>query len=80
MITRLYNNVGNLIVSYFCFRTSDGYVEHAFNLLMKQLRVKHSEVRLSVYQMIDELFLRSHKFRELLLDELQSFVALTTGT
>lgn len=63
----------------FTFRTSDGYVQHAFDLLMKQLKVKHSEVRFSVYQMIDELFQRSHMFRELLLEELQTFLGLTTG-
>jgi len=54
-------------------------VSYAFDLLMKQLHIKHSEVRLSVYQMTDELFQRSHKFRELLLEDFQAFIALTTG-
>ncbi|XP_052772419.1 UV-stimulated scaffold protein A-like [Mya arenaria] len=60
-------------------RTSDAYVNHAFELLMQQLHIKHAEVRLSVCQMVDELFHRSHVFRELIIEDLQTFIDLTTG-
>ncbi|XP_060573825.1 UV-stimulated scaffold protein A-like isoform X2 [Ruditapes philippinarum] len=63
----------------FC-RISDSYVHHAFELLMKQLSVKHAEVRFSAYQMIDELFTRSHMFRELLLADFDTFLELAAGT
>ncbi|KAL4232287.1 hypothetical protein ACF0H5_009858 [Mactra antiquata] len=61
-------------------RTSDLYVEHGFVLLMSQLEVDHAEVRLSTYQMMDELFVRSHLFRELLLADFDTFLELTAGT
>lgn len=61
-------------------RTSQGYVKHAFDLLMNQLAVKHAEVRLSTYQMMAEIFTRSHVFREMLTDQLQIFFELTIGT
>ncbi|KAK7496278.1 hypothetical protein BaRGS_00012443 [Batillaria attramentaria] len=44
-------------------RTSDLYVEHAFRLLMTQLEKGHAEIRLSTFQIIDELFNRSHAFQ-----------------
>ena len=61
------------------YRTSDGYVKHAYELLMSQMTVDHSEVRLSTFQMIDELFQRSHAFRELLLQDFQTFLELSAG-
>ncbi|KAH3785415.1 UV-stimulated scaffold protein A-like [Dreissena polymorpha] len=60
-------------------RNSDGYVKYAFDIMMKQLHIKHSEVRLSVCQMIDELFSRSHVFRELLLENIHTYFELSTG-
>ena len=64
---------------FMCCRTSDLYVEHAYRLLMTQLSYDHAEVRLSTFQMMDELFNRSHAFRELLVAEFQHFLELTAG-
>ena len=55
------------------------YVEHAFHLLMSQLTIDHSEVRFSTFLMIEELFTRSHAFRELLVTDFQTFLELTVG-
>lgn len=60
-------------------RTSDLYVEHAFHLLRTQLTREHSEIRLSAFQVVDELFNRSHAFRELLVSDFQNFLELTVG-
>ncbi|CAL1526143.1 unnamed protein product [Lymnaea stagnalis] len=61
-------------------RHSDDYVRYAFFLIMKQLKRKHSEIRLSTFQVADELFNRSHAFREMLVNHLQHFLTLTTET
>lgn len=63
----------------FC-RISDGHVRYAYTLLMSRLAEEHSEVRLSAYQMVDELFNRSHLFRELLLEDFDSFLEFTAET
>ena len=42
-------------------------------MLIVQLKKEHSEIRYSALQLVDCLFQRSHTFRELLLDELNSF-------
>lgn len=55
------------------------YVNEAYHMLMTQLEKEHSEIRLSAFQMMDELFNRSHTFRELLLCDLQTFLELTVG-
>ncbi|BFY98008.1 hypothetical protein BsWGS_01048 [Bradybaena similaris] len=47
---------------------------------MRQLNKRHSEIRLSAFQVADELFNRSHAFRETLVNHLQTFLALTTET
>ncbi|KAI8793501.1 UV-stimulated scaffold protein A [Biomphalaria glabrata] len=60
-------------------RESDDYVRYAFYLIMKQLTKNHSEIRLSAFQLADELFNRSHAFREILVLHLQQFLALTTA-
>ncbi|XP_005103141.1 UV-stimulated scaffold protein A [Aplysia californica] len=61
-------------------RKSDDYVRFAFLLIMRHLKKKHSEVRLSAFQVADELFNRSHAFREILVTHLQDFLALTAET
>nr|XP_039268371.1 UV-stimulated scaffold protein A-like [Styela clava] len=60
-------------------KKSNEYVEHAFRLLFTQLEIDHSEVRLNAVLIVDELFQRSHAFRELLLDNLTNFLELTAG-
>ena len=46
---------------------------------MTQLNKDHSEIRYSAFQIIDALFLRSHVFRELVLDNIQTIFELVLG-
>jgi UV-stimulated scaffold protein A len=48
--------------------------------LKHKLIEPHSEIRYSALQITDALFQRSHRFRELLLDEFQIFFELVLGT
>ncbi|GFN75255.1 UV-stimulated scaffold protein a [Plakobranchus ocellatus] len=61
-------------------RDGDDNVRFAFYLIMSQLKKNHSEIRLSASQVADELFNRSHAFREILVNYLNEFLALTTET
>ena len=60
-------------------KCSDENVRHLYRMVMTQLEKRHSEIRLSALQIISEIFLRSHAFRELLVDDFQKFLNLTTG-
>ena len=55
------------------FRLDDSFISLAYQMLIVQLKKEHSEIRYSALQLVDCLFQRSHTFRELLLDELNSF-------
>lgn len=59
---------------------SDIYVKQAYRLTMLLLEKEHAEIRRSAAQIIDELFVRSHCFRELLLTNFQHFMELTLET
>ena len=61
-------------------RSSDACIRTAHDTVMSHLGENHAEVRLSAFQVIDELFRRSHLFRELLLSDFQKFSSLVTGT
>ncbi|RDD42712.1 UV-stimulated scaffold protein A [Trichoplax sp. H2] len=61
-------------------RISDGYIKQAYHRLMTQLAKDHAEIRLSAVQVIDELFMRSHTFREALLNDFNQFLDLTVET
>ena len=61
-------------------RSSDACIRTAHDTVMSHLGENHAEVRLSAFQVIDELFRRSHLFRELLLSDFQKFSGLVTGT
>ena len=61
-------------------KKSEVYVKHAYHLVLTQLKKNHAEVRLSSFQIVNELFLRSHAFRELLLIDFQIFLELTVET
>ncbi|KAK3587499.1 hypothetical protein CHS0354_003642 [Potamilus streckersoni] len=61
-------------------RISDMYVKHAYHLVQTQLKKDHAEIRLSAFQMMDELFNRSHQFRELLVNDFQDFLDLVVET
>ncbi|XP_071543696.1 UV-stimulated scaffold protein A-like [Panulirus ornatus] len=60
-------------------KSSDIYVIELYRLLSKQLRKKHAEIRYSAFQICDEIFRRSHCFRELLLKDFNIFVDLVLG-
>ena len=55
-------------------------MRQAHRVLLSQLEREHAEVRRSTVQVIDELFHRSHCFRELLLADFQLFIELTLGS
>ena len=61
-------------------RQSDVYVQAAYEIVMNDLRENHAEVRLSAFQVANELFIRSHLFRELVISNFKRFASLITGT
>nr|KAF6432706.1 UV stimulated scaffold protein A [Rousettus aegyptiacus] len=61
-------------------KSSEERLSHAYHLLMTQLRQEHAEVRLSAFQVVDELFARSQHFRTLVVADFQAFLELTLGT
>ena len=56
------------------------YLRAAYEIVMTHLSKDHAEVRLSSFQVLKELFSRSHLFRELLISDFQKFSSLVTGT
>ena len=62
------------------YRSSNAYIERAFDILMVQLAKPHSEIRLSAFQISNELFMRSHVFRELLVSKFQQLLEVTIET
>ena len=63
----------------FTSRKSDEYVEYAYHQIMMQLEEQHAEIRFSAFQLVNELFCRSHAFRTLLLADFQTYIELTMG-
>lgn len=61
-------------------RSSEEQLSRAYHLLTAQLRQEHAEVRLSAFQVAEELFARSHLFRLLVVSDFQGFLELTLGT
>ena len=66
-------------VSFVC-RKSDSHVRVVYQLVMKDLGKKHAQVRLSAFQVLNELFNRSSLFRQLVLSDFKKFASLVTGT
>lgn len=60
-------------------KQSDNYIIELYRLITKQLRKQHAEIRYSAFQICDEIFRRSHIFRELLLKDFLKFVDLVLG-
>lgn len=48
----------------------------AYEALLRDLAKDHSEVRLSTFQVIDQLFQRSHQFRQLVSIDFQKVLTL----
>ncbi|XP_040148786.2 UV-stimulated scaffold protein A isoform X3 [Ictidomys tridecemlineatus] len=61
-------------------KSSEEQLSCVYRLLKTQLTQDHAEVRLSAFQIVDELFTRSHQFRVLLVSDFQEFLELTLGT
>uniref|UniRef100_A0A8C3SHV7 UV-stimulated scaffold protein A n=1 Tax=Chelydra serpentina TaxID=8475 RepID=A0A8C3SHV7_CHESE len=61
-------------------KSSDEHISHAYHLLMTQLNQEHAEIRFSAFQIVDELFTRSHQFRTLIISNFQEFLELTIET
>ncbi|TKC40864.1 hypothetical protein EI555_012637, partial [Monodon monoceros] len=61
-------------------RSSEEQLGRTYHLLMAQLSQEHAEVRLSAFQVLDQLFARSHHFRMLVVSNFQEFLELTLGT
>lgn len=61
-------------------RSSEEQLSRTYHLLTAQLRQEHAEIRLSAFQIVDELFARSHLFRLLVVSDFQGFLELTLGT
>ncbi|XP_019849405.1 PREDICTED: UV-stimulated scaffold protein A-like isoform X2 [Amphimedon queenslandica] len=60
-------------------RTNNTYVQLVYDRLMRDVATKHSEVRLSSFQIIDQLFQRSHIFRQLVTSDCQKLIMLVCG-
>ncbi|XP_067312894.1 UV-stimulated scaffold protein A [Pseudorasbora parva] len=61
-------------------KVSNDYIDHFYHLIMTQLNQEHAEIRLSAFQMVSEVFSRSHHFRNLLITNFQEFLELTVET
>ena len=62
-----------------CKKSSDN-IRHVFHLLMTQLEKEHAEIRLSSFQIMDELFNRAQLFRQLVDEEFHRVLELTVET
>ncbi|XP_026651522.2 UV-stimulated scaffold protein A isoform X2 [Zonotrichia albicollis] len=60
-------------------KSSEEHIGHAYHLLLTRLREEHAEMRFSAFQVLQELFARSHHFRTLLISNFQEFLELTVG-
>lgn len=56
------------------------YVRVAYEWLIKELNEGHCEIRLSAFQIMNELFNRSHTFRELLTTDFKQLCSLVCGS
>ncbi|NXQ21607.1 UVSSA protein, partial [Peucedramus taeniatus] len=60
-------------------KSSEEHIGHAYHLLVTRLQEEHAEMRFSAFQVVQELFARSHHFRTLLIANFQEFLELTVG-
>lgn len=58
-------------------KMSNEYIKQLYHLAMTQLNKDHSEIRYGAILLINEIFIRSHVFREMLLAEFQDFLELS---
>ncbi|XP_035745274.1 UV-stimulated scaffold protein A [Egretta garzetta] len=67
------------LLRFSLLRSSEEHISHAYHLLTTRLREEHAEVRFSAFQIVQELFSRSHPFRTLIISNFQEFLELTVG-
>ncbi|KAM9378230.1 UV-stimulated scaffold protein A [Phaethornis superciliosus] len=60
-------------------KSSEEHISHAYHLLLTRLKEEHAEMRFSAFQIVQELFTRSHHFRTLIISNFQEFLELTLG-
>ncbi|OPJ70802.1 UV-stimulated scaffold protein A isoform B [Patagioenas fasciata monilis] len=60
-------------------KCSEEHISHAYHLLLTRLNEEHAEMRFSAFQIMQELFARSHQFRTLVISNFQEFLELTVG-
>uniref|UniRef100_A0A8C3RIE8 UV-stimulated scaffold protein A n=1 Tax=Cyanoderma ruficeps TaxID=181631 RepID=A0A8C3RIE8_9PASS len=60
-------------------KSSEEHISLAYHLLVTRLQEEHAEMRFSAFQVVQELFARSHHFRTLLIANFQEFLELTVG-
>ncbi|KAM8808826.1 UVSSA protein, partial [Eudromia elegans] len=60
-------------------KSSDELLGHAYHLLMTRLKEEHAEIRFSTFQIVQELFARSHQFRTWIISDFQEFLERTVG-
>ncbi|XP_013224990.2 UV-stimulated scaffold protein A isoform X2 [Columba livia] len=60
-------------------KCSEEHISHAYHLLLTRLNEEHAEMRFSAFQIVQELFPRSHQFRTLVISNFQEFLELTVG-
>ena len=58
-------------------RSSDAAVVTVHDILLRLLAKDHAEVRLSAFQVCNDLFQRSHTFRELTTESFQKIIPLS---
>ncbi|NXX87787.1 UVSSA protein, partial [Centropus bengalensis] len=58
-------------------RSSEEHINHVYHLVMTQLNREHAQMRFSAFQIVQELFIRSHQFRTLIISNFQEFLELT---
>ena len=62
------------------FRADESVIPPLYDALMKQLSEDHSEIRLSAFQVMVEIFDRSHSFRNIVVESLQKLFVLILET
>ncbi|NXT18549.1 UVSSA protein, partial [Syrrhaptes paradoxus] len=60
-------------------KSSEEHISHIYHLLMTRLNEEHAEMRFSAFQIVQELFTRSHQFRTLVISNFQELLELTVG-
>eukprot|EP00112_Aurelia_sp_Birch-Aquarium-sp1_P019094 Seg466.1 transcript_id=Seg466.1/GoldUCD/mRNA.D3Y31 product="UV-stimulated scaffold protein A" pseudo=true protein_id=Seg466.1/GoldUCD/D3Y31 len=61
-------------------KKSNENLKHVYHMVMGQIEKEHAEIRLSCFQIIDELFMRSHQFRQFILSDFLELLELSVET